>query len=207
MEPNPENTVHVEAVWDLIYVILPWQLQICELVHYCDKKALFSKWGDISSWFRHSNSPVMLNNILLLSFTFFQVISEYYATCTIKNNYHHLSSWWNCICFLWCTFTNRNTLFGLSFCLWCVVMDPCVIDSYETMHKFLWIMFNSFKRSFETFFCSSLSSSVNKCGTHLADRVFICKYLLKIVNTAPVDMPAVSAFSHTFTLWSVNKIS
>lgn len=47
----------------------------------------------------------------------------------------------------WQRLVTKNLLFGLFLCLWCTLMNPCYVNSYEEMS--FCMFFNLAKRSFE----------------------------------------------------------
>src|SRR5436190_6831259 len=64
-----------------------------------------------------------------------QIVGENDASRIPKNCGHDLSGRWNRFCLLWSRFAGFSPLFGLFFCFWCVMVDPCFVNSDETPQK------------------------------------------------------------------------
>ena len=171
------------------------------MVHCLDGKGFFSlPYTGVSSWFSHSHDQAKLCNILCCIFHPFQDSRCVLYTAPIpKYTGKNLTSPSTCLHTLRTAFIGLFPLSWWPIGLRSVVMDPSLIHSDVSKNLFGLRLYTS-KHDLESATRFSFCSIWRKCGTHFTLSFFICKWSCKIETADPVDMPTVSAISHTFTL-------
>ena len=106
-----------------------------------------------------------------LSFPSLQIVGENDASRIPKNSGYDLSGRWNRFCLLWSRFAGFSPLFRLFFRFWCVMVDPCFVNSDETPQKLFRIALKHVQKCFEVVmrfhFCSTVSKRTHSSRRQL----------------------------------------
>ena len=87
----------------------------------------------------------------------------------------------------------------LDYSFWCVMVDPCFINSDETPQKLFRIALKHVQKCFEVVMRFHFCSTVSKRGTHLADNFFMPNVSCRTFCMRSVEIFTMLAISLIFT--------